>query len=51
MRAALLDGTVRWDHLAAAAGLNVVWAVGAAALFAWQFRRVRDRGALLTLGE
>ena len=50
MRAALL-GVVRWDHLAAAAGLNVVWGLAAAALFAWQFRRVRERGALLSLGE
>ncbi len=50
MRAALA-GTIRWDHLAAAAALNVAWALAAAALFAWQFRRVRERGALLTLGE
>lgn len=50
MRAALL-GEVRWDHLAAAAVLNVAWSMAAAALFAWQFRRARDRGALLNLGE
>ena len=50
MRAAL-TGTISWDHLAAAAGLNVVWALAATALFAWQFRRARDRGALLNLGE
>ena len=50
MRAALA-GTIRWDHLVAAAGLNVVWACGAAALFAWQFRRARDTGTLLNLGE
>jgi ABC-2 type transport system permease protein len=50
MRAALA-GTIRWDHLAAAAILNVVWTCAAASLFAWQFRRARDRGTLLTLGE
>ncbi len=50
MRAALV-GEIRWDHLAAAAGLNVVWTLAATALFAWQFRRARDRGALLNLGE
>ena len=50
MRAAL-TGTIRWDHLAAAALLNILWALAATALFAWQFRRVRIRGALLNLGE
>ncbi len=50
MRAALL-GEVRWDHLLAAFGLNVAWAVAATVLFAWQFRRARERGALLNLGE
>ena len=50
MRAALAGG-VRWDHLAAAAGLNVLWMLAAAVLFAWQFRRARQRGALLNLGE
>jgi ABC-2 type transport system permease protein len=50
MRAAL-TGTIRWDHLAAAAALNVVWALAATALFAWQFRRARTTGALLNLGE
>ncbi len=50
MRAAL-QGTVRWDHLLYAAVLNVLWAIGAAVLFAWQFRRARTSGALLNLGE
>ncbi len=50
MRAAL-QGTVRWDHLAAAAALNIAWAAAAALLFAWQFRQARARGALLNLGE
>ena len=50
MRAALA-GTIRWDHLAAAALLNMVWALAATALFAWQFRQARTTGALLNLGE
>lgn len=50
MRAAL-EGAIRWDHLAAAAALNALWAVAATLLFAWQFRQARDRGALLNLGE
>ncbi len=41
MRAALLNGVVRWDHLAAAFALNVVWLAGAALLFARQFRAGR----------
>lgn len=50
MRAAL-SGVVRWDHLAWAFGLNLVWLAGAALLFAAQFRAARVRGALLTIGE
>ncbi len=50
MRAAL-GGTLRWDHLVAAAVLNGMWALAAAGLFAWQFHRARVRGALLNLGE
>ena len=50
MRAAL-GGVVRWDHLGAALGLNIVWSAAAMALFAWQFQRARSRGALLNLGE
>lgn len=50
MRAALA-GTIRWDQLAAAAALNVLWALAAILLFAWQFRRARTSGALLNLGE
>ena len=51
MRGVLLDGVVRWDELAAATGLNVVWLAGASALFAWQFQQARVRGALLSIGE
>jgi ABC-2 type transport system permease protein len=51
MRAIMLNGTVRWDHLAAAFALNAVWLSGAALLFARQFRQARLRGALMSIGE
>jgi ABC-2 type transport system permease protein len=51
MRAALLHNTIRWDHLGAAFGLNIIWIAGAALLFAWQFRQARVRGALTSIGE
>jgi len=51
MRAVLLQGVVRWDHLAWALGLNVVWTLAATLVFARQFRAARVRGALLSIGE
>jgi ABC-2 type transport system permease protein len=51
MRAALLEGVVRWDHLAAAFALNIIWLGAAAGLFAWHFRQARIRGALVSMGE
>jgi ABC-2 type transport system permease protein len=51
MRAALLTGTVRWDQMALAFGLNLLWLAGAGLLFARQFRSARLRGALLSMGE
>ena len=50
MRAALA-GVIRWDHLAWAAGLDVMWLALAALLFAAQFRAARTRGALVAVGE
>ncbi len=50
MRAAL-GGTVRWDELAWAVGLNAFWLAAGLLLFAGQFRRARERGALLNIGE
>ncbi len=50
MRAAL-SGVIRWDHLAWAMGLNVVWMAAGIWLFAAQFRQARLRGALLSIGE
>lgn len=51
MRGILLHGVIRWDHLAAAVGLNLVWIVAAGLLFARQFQQARVRGALLNIGE
>jgi len=51
MRAALLHGEVRWDHLAAAFALNMVWLAGAALLFNRQFHAARASGALISIGE
>ena len=51
MRAMLADGVVRWDHLAWAVGLNMLWMAAAIAVFAGQFRRARQGGALLNIGE
>jgi ABC-2 type transport system permease protein len=51
MRAVLNQGVIRWDHLAWATGLNIVWALAAALIFARQFRAARVRGALLSIGE
>ncbi len=51
MRAVLLDGMVRWDHLLAAVILNVVWFGGAVLLFARQFHQARVKGAMLSIGE
>ncbi len=50
MRAAL-SGVIRWDHLAWAMGLNIVWMAAGIWLFATQFRQARLRGALLSIGE
>jgi ABC-2 type transport system permease protein len=51
MRAALLQGEIRWDHLAAAFALNLLWIGGAALLFTRQFHAARVSGALIAIGE
>ena len=51
MRAAMLTGVIRWDHLVWATGLNIAWTIAAAAVFAGQFKAARSRGALLSIGE
>ena len=51
MRAAVATGVIRWDHLAWAFGLNIIWMAGAILVFAGQFHRARQGGALLNIGE
>lgn len=51
MRGVLNQGVVRWDHLAWAVGLNILWTAAGALLFTRQFRAARVRGALLSIGE
>ena len=51
VRAALGQGIIRWDHLAWAAGLNVLWLSAASMLFLQQFNAARRSGALMNIGE
>ncbi|MCS6854783.1 MAG: ABC transporter permease [Elioraea sp.] len=51
MRASLLEARFDAGHLMAAAMLNAVWLVAAAALFSAVFRLARRRGLLLNVGE
>jgi len=51
MRAALFSHVVRLDHLAWAAGLNVVYMVAGIAAFLLAVRVARQRGLLLQMGE
>ena len=51
MRALVFEGVLRWDHLAWAVGLNVVYMAGGIAVFLYAFHQARVRGALLQTGE
>jgi ABC-2 type transport system permease protein len=51
MRAAVSQNVIRWDHLAWAAGLNVLWLSAAMLLFNSQFQAARRNGALMNIGE
>jgi ABC-2 type transport system permease protein len=51
LRAAVSQNVIRWDHLAWAAGLNVVWMTASIALFTQQFQAARRNGALMNIGE
>jgi len=51
MRAVMIDHVFRYDHLAAAVALNVVYICAGAAVFLLAFRDARRRGALLQVGE
>ncbi|MGF7172581.1 ABC transporter permease [Azospirillum doebereinerae] len=51
MRGLLYGGTLRWDHLAWATGLNALYMVLSVGVFLYGFHRARVRGALLQTGE
>ncbi len=51
MRGVLADGVLRLDHLAAAAGLNVLWLAVASYAFIALLNQARDAGSLLSSGE
>ena len=51
MRAALLDGTIAWGHLAAAFALDGAWLALMGWVFLRTFQSARVRGALLNIGE
>jgi len=51
MRAVLIDGVMRWDHLWQAVALNVVYLFIGFGLFLIVFRDARSRGTLLQMGE
>ncbi len=51
MRAVMFSGIFRLDHFFAAAALDVVYLLFGAAVFLIAFRRARESGALLQMGE
>lgn len=51
MRGVLADGVLRFDHLAAAAGLNLLWLAAASYAFIALLNQARDAGSLLSSGE
>ena len=51
MRAVLLQGVFRWDHLWIALGLDLVYLAFGALVFAVAVRHAREHGALLQMGE
>lgn len=51
MRAALLEGTIAWGHLAAAFALDAFWLAAMGWVFLRTFQAARVRGALLNIGE
>lgn len=51
MRTMLAGGGIAWNHLAWAAGLDLLWLAAAAWIFLAQFQAARVRGALLNIGE
>jgi ABC-2 type transport system permease protein len=51
LRAIIIDGQIRLDHLTWALGLNAVYIAVGVGVFLYFFEQSRDRGVLLQLGE
>ena len=51
MRAVMVEGVFRWDLLARAVALDIVYLGIGAATFAWAFGKAREEGRLLQTGE
>jgi len=51
LRAVIIDGAIRWDHLAWSFGLNAVYISLGVAAFLFFYEQARERGMLLQLGE
>lgn len=51
MRAVLIEQQMRWDHLLAAIGLNILYIALGSGLFLYAFQVARRRGSLLHTGE
>lgn len=51
LRAVMVEGVARWDLMAGAAALNVVYVIAGGATFLGFFRAARQRGQLLQMGE
>ena len=51
MRAVMFDGVFRVDHFIAASLLDVAYLLFGGAIFLYAFRKARQRGALLQMGE
>ena len=51
LRALVLDQVLRGDHMLQALGLNLVYVVGAYALFRGLLESARRNGALVQMGE
>jgi len=51
LRAIIIDGAVRIDHLLWSFGLNLVYLFGGVSAFLFYYEKARERGMLLQLGE
>ncbi len=51
MRSVLFDQVFRWDLLAGAVGLNLLYLILCSAVFLWMFRVARYKGKLMQQGE